>query len=173
MELRSCKKSLMTGEWHRPFFQVSIPWIVGLFIGAYIAFRLSDEQQQMIRLIASKNASLLGVLCSSFVSFLIIILAARFMGHRWIQACLFIKSTLFSLCFCYCSRCFGTSGWLVSTLLFFADLICSYCLLLFSFQLFKSKQRVSKLVLIPYSVISILFGMFNFFVLSPFTASLF
>lgn len=173
MELRLCKKGLMTGKWLKPFIQVSIPWIAGLFLGAFTAFCLSDNQQDMIRLLVSRNVSFQGALFSSLASFLTIILVARFMGRVCVQICLLIKASLFSLFFCYFGRCFGTAGWLVATLVFFTEIICSCCLLLFSFYLLKTKQRASKTVLIPYFVFFLLLGMFNYFVLSPFTASLF
>lgn len=171
--LRLYKSRLLIEEWSKPFFQVSVPWLVGLFIGAFVAFHLSDNQLQIVRVIASRKAPLFGVLFSSFIPFLIVAFIARFMGHRCLQTYLFIKSALLTLCFCYCNRCFGTSGWLVTTLLFFTDLISSYYLVLFSFQLFTSKTERSALLFVLYSVISILLGLFNYFILSPFTASLF
>lgn len=173
MGLHLHKKSLMTERWYKPFFQVSIPWMSGLLIGAVVAFCLSDNQQEMIRLLAGKGISPFGAIFSSIISFLIIVLAAKLTGYRGISVYLFVKATLFSLFFCYCSRCFGTSGWLVASLLFLTELVCSYCLLLFAFHLLTGKQSVSRFVLAAYSVFFVLLGLFHYFVLSPFTASLF
>lgn len=173
MEYLPLKKRALIEDWNIAFLRVSIPWIVGLLLGGIIAYHMSDFHLQLVRLFVNSKMSFLGLLVSSLLPFLIAAFIARYVGRGWLQTYLFMKSAFFSLSFCYCSRCFGSSGWLVATLLFCTDLISSYCLLLFSYKLLKSQQGTRQLFFVPHSVISTLFGLFNYFVISPFTASLF
>lgn len=173
MQVRLHKKIRLAEEWNIAFFRVCVPWLTGLLLGAVAASYLSDSRLIIVRSLPLAKVSVIGVFLSSFLPFVIVVCVARFFGRRFLPYYLFLKAAALGLTFCYCAKCFGTAGWLLVPQLLFADLICSYCLLLFSFKLFTSKSDISKFVFFHYSGISVMFGMFHYFVLSPFTASLF
>ena len=173
MNVHLYKKGTAKSEWCKPFVYVCFPWLMGLLAGALIALRLSDSGLIVVRLMAATKASVFGVLCTSLIPFLFVAMISRFAGRIGLQAYLFLNSTVLGLTICYCARCFGTAAWLLVPLLFITEIFCSYCLLLLSFRLFTSRLEISKSVFFQYSGLSVMLGMINYFVLSPFTASLF
>lgn len=172
MQVRIYKKVQATGEWRVAFLYVCLPWVIGLLIGTVVVFNLSGNNLAIARSLPLARVSLLGVLLSFFMPFMISYFIMRFMRRGFLSIYLSLKAAALSFSFCYCAKCFGTAGWLLAPLLFVSDLICSYYLLLFAFN-HLSKTTASKNVFIKYAFLSVLFGMFNYFVLSPFTASLF
>lgn len=162
----------MTELSHRPCISLLIlSWCFGLLLGCCLAAAHGNACKALILAAPSSRASLPGLLLVTFLPFLFFVFAARISQLLIFFVC-FIKAFLFSFCAFGMMSAFGSAGWLVCLLFFFADICCLPFFIWFALRHAKGREDALKRDLTVCLCAVILFSAIDFFYISPFLAML-
>lgn len=127
-DLHSSVKGIIS-TFNFPRFFVILFWLFGLSLGCQIAHKLSQESLRMIYNITNADFSVMGLLISVFIPFVITLFIMRTGKIYFLFVLSFANALLFGFCLTALKCCFLDAGWLLSRLFLFSQSLCT-CLLL-------------------------------------------
>ena len=147
-------------------------WLSGLFAGYYFGIKTPDSVFALMRTSLSERVSIVWVFCALLLPLILSYTALRFSVPLLLLPLVFLKAYGFGYTLCCVIRAFGSAGWLMGTLCLFAD-VCSAILLLWfllKYTKWENRRTLCDLTICISALITL--GIFDYFVISPFTRSL-
>ena len=117
-------------------------WLAGLVFGAFFALQADAAFTQLILIAAGNRVSILLLLITSLVPFLICAFAASPKRLTPIICIGFLKTFMFSYICIIAFKAFGNAAWLIQPMLQFTDLITLPFLYWFSINSLRKEQRI-------------------------------
>jgi len=146
--------------------------VCGLLLGVLYSQGADDSYFLLMRTAAASRVSIVGLLTSLYLPFLIAAFFAFIMQPQLMLILCFCKAFIFSCCGYAAISAFGTAGWLVRILLQFSDCCIIpfffwFCLRNVSGSCVRMKRDLLFCSLVTLSVVA-----FDFCVISPFLVKL-
>ena len=159
---RSCKRSII---------MLIFCWVVGISIGLYISLDNSKLFVDLIEQAATGRALFIGCTMKMLMPLFISVVSILFFIPAFIYAVCFTKAIGFACCFYAALVAFNSASWLVTPLLLFSDLFTTVVLLTVWFRFLLCRGTRGKNLAV-FIAISILICLIDYFIISPFLASL-
>ena len=105
---------------HRWF--LALFWIAGLISGAILAMFLGDSYFPLMRIAASRSVSIVTLLLITCLPFLFSVLAVYISRPVLMPVIAFCKAAVFALVSAALCRSYGGAGWMVRSMVMFADI---------------------------------------------------
>ena len=150
-----------------------LSWIAGLLLGAAAAVGTGSFSSLMMRGVEISAVSIPGLLLITSLPFLLTAIAVLFSQPWLLVSVIFLKGALFGYCACGITLIYGSAAWLARLLLMFSDLALLPLLMLLWLRCFGPDRRGRTGLLASAGFAAVLVGLLDFYVVSPFTASLF
>lgn len=99
--------------------------------------------------------------------------AMRSSKHKLLLLIIFLKAFAFTYCICCVAVVFGSAGWLLRWLVFFADSICSGVYLFFVLTAFDKREVQQRHQLIACIIIIVIFALVDHFIILPFCSTIY
>lgn len=153
-------------------FRLFLIWILGLLLGTFSLMAADESFISLMRLAPSRQVSIVGLLISSFLPFLLCVCAVYIGKPSSLYLICFVKAFLFAQCSMALSLAFCSADWMIRILYQFTDLVslpffCWFCLRHIS----GSGALIRRDILVC-SVVWLLVASIDFCVVSPFLAML-
>lgn len=146
-------------------------WLLGLLCGTLFAVGADDSLASLMRAAASNRVSIVVLLTTAFLPFLITAYAVSINRYA-IGSCLaLLKGFAYSFCGCVIVRAFGSAAWLVQPMLQFTDMVTSILLCWFGIRCF-TRQCSLRRDLAVCILISAAAVVIDYLLVSPFLAAL-
>lgn len=119
---------------HGRYVFMSASWVLGILLGTLSAVNADDSLLAMMRRAADSQVSIVTLLLSAVLPFLIAAYAVFINRYAIFYAVCAGKAFAFSYCAAVIFRAFGSAGWLVQPLLQFSDTVLSILFCWFCFR---------------------------------------
>ncbi len=113
---------------------VSFCWVLGLFLGLYLAICLPEASYSLVRTLVHSRVSTVGLFINLFLPIILSAIAWKLRISALYLLLAFIKAIGYSFCFCAITCIFQGAGWLLRWLFVFSDTFISALLLWFWFR---------------------------------------
>ena len=147
-------------------------WLLGFLLGLYFITASGDSFLILVREAALNKPSLSGLLFVMYFPLIVSFTAIYFSSPGIIYFWALIKSFLFSSCLCGIVAAFGSSGWLVRSLLLFSNSAVTVGILLFWRRTLTHTYRKAMKELLIFAVVFTAIGFIDYFLVSPYLAIL-
>ena len=151
---------------------LAFSWFLGLFLGVVFSIAAGDSIISLMSTAVSSRVSIVGLLTAILLPFLLSAFAVLICEPCLLVVIAFGKAFVFSYLSLGLMAAYGSAGWLVWLLLMFSDCCFLPLLMLYwiHFIFGGRSQAIPVTAMIGFAAVAI--GSFDFYIVSPFLASL-
>lgn len=152
---------------------LALSWCAGLLSGVALFHDAGDFLVSLMPMAVSGHVSIVDLLSSLFLPFLIAALAV-YMGQPWLLALLaFVHASCYTFISCGVLNAYGSAGWLVWILFMFHNILASVVLYFYCRRNISAMKRISFTENCLVSVINLAVAGLEYGIISPFLTELF
>lgn len=169
---RLCCRKVLDIDVKRRRCALAVCWFSGLLCGIFVFLRAGAPVTSLMRRMLYGSVSIVSLISICFIPFLFTAFAVFISELRLLFPICFCKALLFAFVSIGICAAFGSAGWLLRTLLLFCDGICVLFLYILWVRLLSGQEFKCFAGTIGFSVVCILAGITDYYVISPFLARL-
>lgn len=142
-------------------------WCSGLICGMVLYFSAGDITVSLMRMAVSGRASIVDLLMSVLLPFLISALAVYIFKPGLLAVLAFFKALLFAFFSMGTVEAFGSAGWLIRLLLMFSDICMTVILYLYWMRYISGQRKFSAIYCGAYGAAALLIGSIDYCFIAP------
>lgn len=147
-------------------------WSWGLVFGITLFFLAGGSTVSLMRRAAGCQVSIVSLLMTNLLPFLISALAVYIHKPRLLYGCAFFRGCLLGFVSLGTMMAFGSAGWLIRLLLMFSDICLAVLLYLYWLRHISGLRRFSGLACSGFAAASVLAASIDYCFVAPFLARL-
>lgn len=153
-------------------FAISFLWGAGLFVGWFLAEKISVESLALMRTLRTEHVSIVCFFFVQLLPFVITVLLFRYVSPYCVLPVVLMEAIQYSFCGCLLSLLYGTGSWLVIALVLFTSGLSAPLLLWLWLQRPNVKDHKGRVQAVFTLVLLLLFGGIDYFAISPYWEAL-